>query len=871
MSTASNQIEPRTLFGHPTGLFTLFFAEMWERFSYYGMRALLVFYMIKGFLGFNDNEAYAVYGAYTALVYATPFIGGMLADRLLGQRRAVVMGGLLMAAGHLTMTVENETVFFLALALLILGNGFFKPNISTIVGGLYPKGSAKKDAGFTIFYMGINLGAAMSPIICGYVGETYGWHYGFGLATGGMLVGVAVFVAPTRLTQALILGGALTTAVAMPFLQDSWLQLGVRICMSVALAIAGVISFAALERGGIPREAGGAPSEKRLSELAFPALRQHVVTYYLVIIATILIVQHVTTPASLEAWLLLGVAGTAVVLPWVSARVAVYVGTAGAIPAIVLLVRRNEVAGVLLFGFCIVAFGSLVREALRATKVERERMYVVLILMFFSMLFWAFFEQAGSSVNNFTDRNIDRVFETSTIAEDDFEKDDKEDKKKEFVVDFRIPLSPDDPEIAELPLLSQEQLGYPCDDEILERVERAKARQKAEKAPEEEESEENQQWGPRLTHAIEALLRETKEQEEETAVSLSVSPSSAEEDAKGNLVYTFTRSGETKDALTVRFKVSGTAELDDDFEQEGAASFKAGSGTVKIPAGASTTTVTIKPKADTKVEDDEAVVLTVTLATGYALGKPSKATGRIDNDDKVFTMTHLSILRDEAARDEATDEDKTISWRITRKHIGMNIGDAEIPASEFQAANPIFIILFGLVFSALWSFLDAWNLEPSTTLKFGLGLIQLGLAFTAFWWGAQVADGRGMVVMYWLLLGYLLQTTGELCLSPVGLAMVTKLSPGRTVSTVMGAWFLATAVSNYMAGKIAEFTGVSESAEGEQLIPPPQVTVDIYGDVFGMIAMAAVVSGVICLCLAPLLTRWMHGEIEGNGEAETTY
>ena len=160
-----------TLFGHPTGLFTLFFAEMWERFSYYGMRALLVFYMIKGFLGYGDSQAYAVYGAYTALVYATPFIGGMLADRLLGRRRAVVIGGLLMAAGHLLMTIQNETAFFAALALLICGNGFFKPNISTMVGTLYPDASLRRDGGFTIFYMGINLGAMFGPLVCGWLAE----------------------------------------------------------------------------------------------------------------------------------------------------------------------------------------------------------------------------------------------------------------------------------------------------------------------------------------------------------------------------------------------------------------------------------------------------------------------------------------------------------------------------------------------------------------------------------------------------------------------------------------------------------------------------------------------------------------------------
>ena len=142
-STADPQNYPQ-LFGHPTGLYTLFFAEMWERFSYYGMRALLLFYMIKN-LGFGDSDAYAIYGAYTALVYMTPFFGGMIADKLLGGRTAVVIGGLLMAAGHLLMSLETEWIFFTALALLIAGNGFFKPNISTIVGSLYPPGSPKRD------------------------------------------------------------------------------------------------------------------------------------------------------------------------------------------------------------------------------------------------------------------------------------------------------------------------------------------------------------------------------------------------------------------------------------------------------------------------------------------------------------------------------------------------------------------------------------------------------------------------------------------------------------------------------------------------------------------------------------------------------
>ena len=161
------------------------------------------------------------------------------------------------------------------------------------------------------------------------------------------------------------------------------------------------------------------------------------------------------------------------------------------------------------------------------------------------------------------------------------------------------------------------------------------------------------------------------------------------------------------------------------------------------------------------------------------------------------------------------------------------------------------------------------GLEPSTPVKFALGLLQLGLGFGAFWYGAQVADERGMVALVWLFLGYMLHTTGELCLSPVGLSMVTKLSPARLVSTVMGTWFLATAFSQFLAAIIAQFTGVTRGGNGEGTgIPIPKETVHVYGGVFGKIAISAVVSALICFALAPLLTRWMHPEGESDGEAE---
>ncbi len=601
----------KTLFGHPVALYTLFFAEMWERFSYYGMRALLVFYMIKGFLGFNDTRAYAVYGAYTALVYATPFIGGMLADRLLGARRAVVLGGLLMALGHLLMTVEQELVFFLALATLIAGNGFFKPNISTIVGTLYEKNKEGRDRGFTIFYMGINLGAAMSPIICGYVGETYGWHYGFGLATIGMLSGLAVFVATARLAQFLILGCALVTGVGMLFLQNSVYQLAVNVFMGMALIAAGIIAFLALGRGGLPKSAGAPKNPSVLKEKIGGFLRKDF---------------------------------------------AVYVGVLVSLPILVLLVRRSEIAGWILSIFGMVAFVWLFIEALRAPRVERHRLFVVLILMFFSMLFWSFFEQAGSSLNNFADRNVDRVVEEGTI----------EANQVGTTVELR---------------LNQEQLGY-------------------------------------------------------------------------------------------------------------------------------------------------------------------------RNGDEMMNLTELTN-----AREESRD---TVEWKIDEEDVGMRIGGPEIPASLFQAANPIFILIFGLVFTGLWSFLATRKLEPNIPIKFSLGLLQIGLGFWVLWIGASNADERGMVTAVWLLLGYLLMTTGELCLSPVGLSMVVKLSPSRIVSTVMGAWFLATAFSNYLAGIIASFSGVSHGNGEEQIVPPPVETIGLYSNIFGKIAITAVVSALICFALSPLLKRWMH-------------
>jgi proton-dependent oligopeptide transporter, POT family len=658
--------ERQTLFGHPVGLYTLFFAEMWERFSYYGMRALLLFYMLKGFLKYSDQQGYAVYGAYTALVYMTPFFGGMLADRLLGARRAVVLGGILMAAGHLTMAIENKFAFFTALALLIAGNGFFKPNISTIVGSLYPPGSPRRDGGFTLFYMGINLGAAMSPLLCGYIGETYGWHFGFGLASLGMMTGLAVFVAPVRVTQLLIAAGALSAFVALVVLRpDNPYSFAANLFVGVALLVAAGVAWVALARGGLPAEVGLPPNPERLRArpggLPLSAEWTVYVGTLLLVPVLALFVSSFSPFHGDRPFLLLSDETVADLKKSTSASGQIFAVVAEEI---------SKPAGLLLFITGFIAVGYLGRELFRLGKVARERLLVVLILTFFAMLFWSFFEQAGSSVNNFTDRNVDRVGEERVVTEAD--------------VGQTLKIMP-----------TQEQLGY-------------------------------------------------------------------------------------------------------------------------------------------------------------------------SNGDRVFALKDLDALR---AKHEGNPS-FTIDWKVAPNNVGMGIGSRsdEVPASVFQAVNPVFILLFGVVFTALWTLLGKIGREPSTPFKFALGLLQLGLGFALYWYGATTASERGMVAVIWLVLGYLLQTTGELCLSPVGLSMVTRLSPLHLVSTVMGTWFLATAFSQYLAAIISQFTGVGHGG-GEGTAPLPRDTLMIYGGVFGKIALVACICAGVCFLLVPLLKRWTHPEVPASGDS----
>jgi len=221
---------------HPPGLYVLFFTEMWERFSYYGMRSLLVYYMIKH-LQFAQERSSEIYGLYTGFVYFTPLFGGMLADRLLGQRKTVIVGGVLMAIGHFLMAVES--LFFPALIFLVLGNGAFKPNISTQVGALYPAGDHRRDRAFSLFYMGINLGAFFSPLVCGTLGEKIGYHWGFAAAGVGMVIGLLVYLSGQKhLAPDLIMQkkGSGKQRSSEPMTREDWLKIGAIFTM-MALSI----------------------------------------------------------------------------------------------------------------------------------------------------------------------------------------------------------------------------------------------------------------------------------------------------------------------------------------------------------------------------------------------------------------------------------------------------------------------------------------------------------------------------------------------------------------------------------------------------------------------------------------------------------
>ena len=317
----------KTFLGHPVGLFILFFTEMWERFSFYGMKALLIFYLTQYHL-FTDTSGNLLIGSYAALVYAIPVVGGFLADRYLGFRKAIVFGGILLVLGHLGMAYEGNAatqsvtgeitrdegalqVFYFSLALIILGVGFLKANISSLVGELYKVGDKRRDSGFTIFYMGINLGSFLATIICVWLGEEYGWSYGFGAAGIGMFLGLVTFIYGKK-----YLNGR------------------------------------------------GEPKDNALLAKKTAGISKEWIIYILSVLSTLIIWQMVQNHSVVEKLLLV----------------------AGAISLIYIIYYA----------------------ATQLDRVAREKLIALTVLIIFTVIFWALFEQAYTSMNLFAERVLDR-------------------------------------------------------------------------------------------------------------------------------------------------------------------------------------------------------------------------------------------------------------------------------------------------------------------------------------------------------------------------------------------------------------------------------------------------------------------------------
>lgn len=587
--------EPGDFLGHPKGLYICFATEMWERFSFYGMKFLLLLYLTKYHL-FSDADSLDVMGAYAGLVYALPVIGGLIADRYLGTRRAVMFGGILLCIGHLLMAVEGEkaayyaagtllthdlhmpdgrvfnagtvlaqavtlrdtaalNVFYLAVTFIVAGVGFLKPNISVIVGKLYPENDPRRDSGFTLFYMGINLGSFFATIICGWLGETYGWKYGFGLAGVGMLLGLATFTWGQKYLRGYAEAADpvwLQTPCLKIFNREQMIYLGTLPAMLIIWLL-------------VQHE----PVVHITQNIFLLVGIVGILAYSMLHID---LTQSKTGVLSLTAAIiLLGVGAifsSEGILP-VSAQVTEYL-------------TYSLIVSLLVF----IGWGYKFHYS-----VEFSRTLVLMILIVSTVVFWALFEQSSSSMTLFTDRIVDR--------------------------------------------------------EVL----------------------------------------------------------------------------------------------------------------------------------------------------------------------------------------------------------GFNLGAAQV-----ASLNPAFIMLLSVPLAILWPLLAKYKLNPSAPVKFSLGIVQAGLGFGALVYGAQHPEASGKVAIIWIVIAYFFHSLGELCLSPIGLSAVTKLSIGRVVSVSMGTWFVATSLSETLAARLSKIAAMDNTGD----VSGPEA-IQIYSNLFTNLMWVGIGVGAFMLLISPFLKKGMKG------------
>jgi POT family proton-dependent oligopeptide transporter len=748
----------RTFLGHPIGLYVLFFTEMWERFSYYGKRALLIPYMVNWFR-WVQKDASTVYKVYTSFVYVTPILGGFLADRYLGNRRAVIIGAVLMAIGHFLMAFEEYAIFYAALAFLIAGNGFFKPNMSTQVGRLYPPNDGRRDGAYTIFYMGVNLGAFLAPLVCGWLQENTegGYHTGFTMAGIGMVTGLVIYllgqpaireVVPTGTAAAhdRVPGATLETA-APPELGGE--QAAIRPAPSTDVAT----------RPG-PLSVPPPPGNKERPLTEAEAARQ----------------PSVLGPAARYIPLVLYALGALLLV-------------AG--PVLFLLKRMDQWDGLMLViaGFCSGLVGYVISQVHGGL---RDRILAILILGVFVMFFWAAYEQAGNVLNLWADKHTDRYLTEAAPSPE------------------LIPKAP-----------AAEKKGEQRQEKSFWQRIRDMFRLK----PRPQES-----WGDWLKSSLNPVPTAWFQSINALAIFV-IAPLFAwmwvALDRRG-----WQPSIPMKMFWGLVLMSASVAIMIAAAEQENKPTSVTWSGG-ELPHG-------------------------LFLADGNKVAMKDKEghvhllhAGRLTYDPATKTFHLTGVLPDnEAYRMIEQTAPESFRKKVEElQKLSGDINDESVQSVEvtLEEIPPGFDLKYAGLKPGVIEFRSSQR-KLSATQKLAdrevKGLLVAGgdPTFRAAVRKLYVESNRYVVSPWWLFWSYILATLGELCLSPVGLSMVSKLAPARFATMLMGVWLLTSAFGNFAAGALGEIWGT---------IPPVQ---------FFLLATVVVgVAALVLLLLVRFVTRTMHG------------
>ena len=810
---ASPAVKQRTFLGHPIGLYILFFTEMWERFSYYGMRALLVIYMVN-FFRYDQKEASTIYKIYTSLVYVTPIIGGYLADRYLGNKRAVVIGAVLMAIGHFLMAFEEFSIFMAALIFLILGNGFFKPNMSTQVGRLYPPNDGRLDGAYTIFYMGINLGAGLSPIVCGWLADnTMGsYHSGFTMAGIGMVIGLLTY----------LLGQPWVREIAV---RPSSTHLAEPVEVNQDATHADVPVSRALTEEPIPlvKKTDALTEEQAAKQPSVFGPLINLVPLLLYSLAGVLFVGSLI-------WL--GI----LFKPAFTDRehFDLYKSSTGAFNAFMLG----------LAGFCLFLIGYVggkVRQGLR------DRVLAILVLGVFVMLFWLAGEQAGNVLSVWADKNTDRYItapmkpaevETTDLTETPEMKSETGAASETLVTRFQnmfrlkpTPAPKPEPRpalgAAVGPFASLPALNPP--------------------PPE-------QTWGEWFLTPFNPVPTPYFQTINPFAIVL-IAPLFAilwiKLDKVGlqpsipmKMVF-----GLGLMCLSVVLMVVAA-------RQEGKeTSVKVQGHGLPINSSLATSNSAVVPAW---WDPFGKVTTTVTSDNGVFVGRKDKdgdfvpfhAT-LLTYDEKTHTLRALGVVPDNRSDDiigatapkEFVEAVKQLVEK-SQKIDGKEVKSAEVVLSP---APPGFDMHFSgvkpnaVAYDAAEHKLIARKPLAEKEEK-GLLVAAGDPDFRATMHELYEDSNKFRVSSWWLFWSYILATLGELCLSPVGLSMVSKLAPAKFATMMMGVWMLTSAFGNYAAGLLGEDWGTTA--------PVP---------FFLRLTLITGLGTLLLLLLVRIVTKTMHG------------